>query len=830
MNKNKQTTPINPIPSSSNYASSSNNTSPSTNFINTNTSHSSTTTHSIPDLNATLKTLNTKDPKTLLAQKLKNPHQTLTHDESIALLLECVRQGQAQAQKAQDKEITLFIGNTGAGKSTTVNYLCGCTFELKRWKDLGIKGLGKAIVVKPTTTGGAKNEVMPIGHTKISKTFMPQIEKEGPNTYMDCPGFLDNRGVEINIANAVNIKNAVKAAKTAKVVILINYHALQASRGRGVSEMLQIAYNLFGNKQNLLKSKNSLLIGITKAPTDSSLEELRDFITEDNPVLEALQDQIFTYDPLDRPLEDAWKKEDFLNAISNLKPVPHHKKIFSTVLTYEDEHKLLQISQTLGQRIQQALQTKNYPQAALHYQHLASLSVIDHHTIERHLQTQKRKIHTHAATQTQHFYQQAFFQNFTQAENHLTHLKKLLQAFPALTPHIKPQELAATLNHSKKQKAEKEARERAYQKQIQAVNQKLEDSIKQIDAQKARMEQELTQRDKKYQELLTLQKQTHAQSFQTLENTFQKLIQERDARLEKQQQQYEAARQLNDQKKVQQLQQEKQKIEATYQKQLEQAEQEKQQALLQNQKLLETQKKTHTAQQQALQNQIKQLEAQKIQKQTLKKQILPSIAYGKATWEKHFGPGSITEKEPPLPPNIEQILNEPTPFKVEGYSGKVRDTHLLVWIPSKVNNTPLTLDNLEGLFGKYKQYASYVKSEVGSKGTTSHWILMSKNVLEGTRNKTYDNQEQIVGKYAYKGYTLPNALDVAVAVLLHQKEKKEYLLPEKPQWTFTRCQEKVNNNQSSVAIGGFAGAGLRVSSVGYYCIDDGAVGVRKLRV
>ncbi|MBF5059755.1 hypothetical protein NEPTK9_001272, partial [Candidatus Neptunochlamydia vexilliferae] len=457
----------------------------------------------------------------------------------------------------------------------------------------------------------------------------------------------------------------------------------------------------------------------------------------------------------------------------------------------------------------------------------------DHHTIERHLQTQKRKIHTHAATQTQHFYQQAFYENFTQAETHLTHLKKLLESFPKLTPHIKPQELTATLEHTKQQKAQKEARERAYQKQIQAVNQKLEDSIKQIDAQKARMEKELAQRDKKYEELIAFQKQTHAESLQTLENTFQKLILERDSRLEKKQQQYEAARQLNDQKRVQELQQEKQKIEATYKKQLEQTEQEKQKALFENQKLIETQKKNHAAQQKKLQNQIKQLEAQKIQKQSLKKQILPSIAYGKATWEKHFGPGSITEKEPPLPSNIEEILNAPTPFKVEGFSGKVRDTHLLVWIPSKVNNTVLTLDNLPKVFGKYGYCdANYVKKEHGSRGTSSHWILMSKNILEGTRGKTYDVQKQIVRKYASKGYTLSNALDVAVAVLLHQKEKKEYLLPGKPTWTYTRCQEKVNDNKWPVAIGGFAAGGLTISSHwdDQYLWDvqkDGVVGLRK---
>jgi hypothetical protein len=75
-----------------------------------------------------------------------------------------------------------------------------------------MKGTGKLVVVQSTKDGGALKEVMPVGHTIHSKTFMPHIET--PTlladaahsarllTFADCPGFLDSRGAEINIANA----------------------------------------------------------------------------------------------------------------------------------------------------------------------------------------------------------------------------------------------------------------------------------------------------------------------------------------------------------------------------------------------------------------------------------------------------------------------------------------------------------------------------------------------------------------------------------------------------------------------------------------------------
>ena len=69
----------------------------------------------------------------------------------------------------------------------------------------------------------------------------------GPGyAFADCPGFLDNRGFEINVANAVNIKQTLAAARSVRVVVLINYFSLRADRGKGVRELTQILADLFG--------------------------------------------------------------------------------------------------------------------------------------------------------------------------------------------------------------------------------------------------------------------------------------------------------------------------------------------------------------------------------------------------------------------------------------------------------------------------------------------------------------------------------------------------------------------------------------------------------
>lgn len=90
---------------------------------------------------------------------------------------------------------------------------------------------------------------------------MPQIETDPEQrfTYCDRPGFLDNRGAEINIANAVNIKTALIQATSVKVIILINYYTLRADRGRGLSDMIKICSNLFGHSDNIEQHKDSIL-------------------------------------------------------------------------------------------------------------------------------------------------------------------------------------------------------------------------------------------------------------------------------------------------------------------------------------------------------------------------------------------------------------------------------------------------------------------------------------------------------------------------------------------------------------------------------------------
>jgi hypothetical protein len=207
--------------------------------------------------------------------------------------------------------------------------------------------------------------------------------------------------------------------------------------------------------------------------------------------------------------------------------------------------------------------------------------------------------------------------------------------------------------------------------------------------------------------------------------------------------------------------------------------------------------------------------------------------FGEAEWKQYFGDvGSA----PDLPSDMAAILNSSCPF----WLGKqVKDTHLLVLVPATVDGRPFTLDLLRELIKspkgggsktEYCVYGNHVLRELGAQSPrSSYWVLMTRDVLPDSRNKTYDAQKALVAAHASRlglPYEMPHVLAAATAILLHHVRTGERLYTDAP-WTITRCQEKVDNNRYPVLIGGFSSGGLRVNDDCVY--DYRSLGVSCLR-
>ena len=212
--------------------------------------------------------------------------------------------------------------------------------------------------------------------------------------------------------------------------------------------------------------------------------------------------------------------------------------------------------------------------------------------------------------------------------------------------------------------------------------------------------------------------------------------------------------------------------------------------------------------------------------------LLGDAVIGQAVWNRYYG---NVGKAPSLPAGIGQVLDSPCPF----WDGQqIRDTHLLVLMPKRVSGQALTLNYLGELIKapqggghatEYDFYWNKAREAIGSQAAgSSYWVLMTKDVLPESRNKSYQEQCALLADHAKRtglGYKVPGALEAAVVMLLHYVRSGECLYGDDP-LTYTCCREKVQGYQ--LVIGGFSSEGLRINDLNYdHKSLRGIAGLRK---
>lgn len=203
-------------------------------------------------------------------------------------------------------------------------------------------------------------------------------------------------------------------------------------------------------------------------------------------------------------------------------------------------------------------------------------------------------------------------------------------------------------------------------------------------------------------------------------------------------------------------------------------------------------------------------------------------SFGESEWTTLCG---RVDPAPSLPPDFSDLWNRPCPI----YPGmKISETHMLVYIPATVDGKPFTLKKLGEIAKRFfpqndKGFRSIwpgVVDELGDKSIKSRWVLMTKDVLPGSRNKSYAEQQKIVARLAKKslGYKVPDTLEAATCILAQYFfDSKTRLFNNEP-WTYTRCEEKIQGYQT--VVGAFAPAGLDVCSSDF---DYDHIGIAALR-
>jgi hypothetical protein len=427
-------------------------------------------------------------PQEILDNKLRDPEAVLTPSQSITLLNHCVELGEQNEAPAAGKTVSIFAGNTGAGKSTTLNALLGCQMKAVRPRELGLPGAGRMVVVDPESP---REEVLPIGHHgRQSQTFLPKIVQtpDEPNSaYCDCPGFSDTRGAEINIANAINIRKILQQATGVKAVFLAEYTDFIGGRGSGIRNMEAMCRKMFGGADNLRRYQNSVLLGITKAPFYDEDEPLtrntvRELLTgSDSDIAAILANRIFLFDPLDRAADnpDFWSMQRCRTEIAQLGHIPQQQteNLFQAVLTDSDRTHLLDTVRALQPKIVNAITGGDVTALSQHFQLLQRLLVIDHPEVGQLIEIQVLPaINIAVFKRVEEAKNSATASNFDDARRQLNQLISIVNHLPGVPLGF---DINGIKNHISKCIADKDDKE-ATRKNIAALNEALAEANRRL--------------------------------------------------------------------------------------------------------------------------------------------------------------------------------------------------------------------------------------------------------------------------------------------------------------------------------------------------------------
>lgn len=162
----------------------------------------------------------------------------------MELLRSCIEHGRPVLEKVQGEDVVIVLGKTGVGKSLFIQGIAGKKIVPVKYETEydGATAFADAFEAKDPVPG------FDIGHTKVSKTksincfVRKSVGRSSKDiVYVDCPGFEDSAGPEVDIATSVMLSQVAKKARSLRFVVLINFASLIEDRGGAMRAVLKLA-------------------------------------------------------------------------------------------------------------------------------------------------------------------------------------------------------------------------------------------------------------------------------------------------------------------------------------------------------------------------------------------------------------------------------------------------------------------------------------------------------------------------------------------------------------------------------------------------------------
>ena len=212
--------------------------------------------------------------------------------------------------------------------------------------------------------------------------------------------------------------------------------------------------------------------------------------------------------------------------------------------------------------------------------------------------------------------------------------------------------------------------------------------------------------------------------------------------------------------------------------------------------------------------------------------IMGKNFFGPKEWASIYPGLPLPESIPPLPNDIEAILNEDCPFE----SGKkVSETHVMFLLPKEVGGESFTINQMREMEGQqnstHKRNIFYSDHKKGKEcwfdkpsnredfaktPLETEWVLMPKSTVPNTKRKNYEQQDQEIAQH--EKYRTAKTNELTSGMILHYVNTGEKIYESEYGW----CEDATSDGLL-VYVGSF-GSDRLVVNRGRSDISSGLLG------
>jgi ABC-type glutathione transport system ATPase component len=129
------------------------------------------------------------------------------------------------AKKIENRDVLLLLGKTGSGKSTTAHYLGGSKMKYdEKKRHYEPEQINNRDLFEIKTNASSNSETRFLSPVEID--LYSVLKRREAVLLCDTPGFDDSAGVEVDVANAFGIIEAIHKAKSVRSLVLLSQKGL----------------------------------------------------------------------------------------------------------------------------------------------------------------------------------------------------------------------------------------------------------------------------------------------------------------------------------------------------------------------------------------------------------------------------------------------------------------------------------------------------------------------------------------------------------------------------------------------------------------------------